>query len=275
MSNNTETISLTQVLESGPLYRKYTNVTGFLTAKSIRNVDETVWTCPALNLPCKKCTSVSTTTWKLREVYGNPCMDGELMLIFNCQCCIDQLRSYSISTHIPTIAGRSRCKGDPIHAIKTGQNPELDCTISKELKKWLGEASCNWLSKAQKTRQYSFGVASLCYLRRIVEAVVVSLITEREAKNQKLESVGTHPTFDEKFDFIRDLLPETLSADDGFNTLKQFYSISSNGLHNLSEEECIEVYDDLYELLETTAFLISSEDAKKTRNRIAKKLLKV
>jgi hypothetical protein len=123
--------------------------------------------------------------------------------------------------------------------IKIGQYPSdrdlLDNNISKTIRKLIKDKETyklcsDYLNKSMILNSEGFGIASVLYLRRVFEYVV----------NSTLDYDTTlYIPMDEKIK-NSEYLPKQ------FKENKKVYSILSDGVHNLSDEECSNIFKVIY-----------------------------
>jgi hypothetical protein len=124
--------------------------------------------------------------------------------------------------------------------IKIGQYPSdrdlIDNNISKNIKKLISNKEdfnlCNdYLNKSIILNSEGFGIASVLYLRRVFEYVVNSTLdcdtTQYIPMENKIKS--------------SEYLPKE------FKENKKIYNILSDGVHNLSDEECNVIFSVMYD----------------------------
>lgn len=101
------------------------------------------------------------------------------------------------------------------------------------------------LNTAIGLNSHGVGVGAFVYLRRIIEKHIVYPELEKLITEQTLtvEQVG-NSKFKEKVALAKNYLPLVLVE----NT--RIYSILSNGIHSLSEKECLEIFDPLLTAIE-------------------------
>ncbi len=123
--------------------------------------------------------------------------------------------------------------------IKIGQYPtyaDLLLPELKEYKKVMSKEDERELKRANGLYASGIGVGSFVYLRRIFERIIVTAsktaIKDGKFKQEDFDSAHV----DEKVKMLKDYLPKTFVN----NTV--FYGIISKGIHELSEDECIEFY---------------------------------
>lgn len=153
--------------------------------------------------------------------------------------------------------------------IKIGQYPSdrdlIDTNISKHIRKLIKDKAesksiNDYLKKSIVLHSEGFGIASVLYLRRVFEQVVNSTLDYNTNEYRPME------------DKIRDskYLPKEIKEN------KKIYSILSNGVHNLSDEECsnifILLYDGMIILLEEYFYQLEKNERLKKLSKDIQKL---
>lgn len=150
---------------------------------------------------------------------------------------------------------------DGKRVMKAGQYPPWDLSIDRQLARMLGDYK-DIFKKGFICEAQGYGIAAYAYYRRIVETIIDELLktiegllekAEKEKYIQALESVETTRQTSEKIELVKDLLPDTLRPE-GFNPLDVLHGALSEGLHELSEDECLERSTSIRNVL---VFLIS------------------
>lgn len=131
---------------------------------------------------------------------------------------------------------------------KSGQFPTLldleDSTEINKYKKELGKEEGRNYHKAIGLASHGIGAGSYVYLRRIFEGFIY------EAKDKAIkEEAITEDDFvpkkmNEKIELLKDYLPEILVEH------KEYYSVLSKGIHELSEDECLKYFNVLKDGIE-------------------------
>src|SRR5205823_3425555 len=107
--------------------------------------------------------------------------------------------------------------------------------------------------KALTCRNSNFGIGALAYLRRVVEDEMNRLLelTVDVAKTSsglnaeklsRMKQVRNNKRFDDKVEFAATILPPHLRPG-GHNPFDILHDLPSEGIHALSEAECIEIFD--------------------------------
>ncbi len=130
---------------------------------------------------------------------------------------------------------------------KIGQYPAFDITIKKHLREMLGEY-IDFYQKGLICEYNSYGIGAFVYYRRIVEGIIGNLLNsipelmtgeEKQKYEEAMEKVKNTKQTQEKIKLIKDLLPSILMPE-GFNPLKMIYDMLSKGIHNKTDEECLD-----------------------------------
>jgi len=104
--------------------------------------------------------------------------------------------------------------------------------------------------KGKRSENFGLGIGSFVYYRRVVENQKNKIINEilkvserigaSEDKIQLLKDSIKETQFSKSFDLIKDAVPESLLIN-GSNPITMLHDALSNGVHNLSDEECLEL----------------------------------
>jgi hypothetical protein len=137
---------------------------------------------------------------------------------------------------------------------KIGQDPPLEEDIPAELRARLEARpeDLDFYVKAVRCRNFGYGLAALAYLRRVVENRMndlLDLIAEVAAEHgfaaeerRALEDVKKSRVFDDKVTYAAKILPPSLKPG-AQNPVDLLHDLASEGIHSLSEDECIDVFD--------------------------------
>jgi hypothetical protein len=134
--------------------------------------------------------------------------------------------------------------------MKIGQYPPIEELIDPELEKELKGEDLGYYRTALRSRNFGMGLAACGYMRRVVERHVnalIDLIIELDRQNgespnlERLEEIKRSRMSD-RLDFANELLPKRLKPG-GRNPLTGLYAVTSDGLHERSEEECLAAFD--------------------------------
>jgi hypothetical protein len=133
---------------------------------------------------------------------------------------------------------------------KTGQIPAFDIRVPQTITDRISPDSALYYSRAQICLSHSYGIAACVYLRRMLADQINPLLemnyeikkeegaAEKELK--RFEEAISAKVFDEKIRLISQGLPESIEVP-GNNPVLLAYRQLSNGLHNLTDQECVTV----------------------------------
>jgi hypothetical protein len=139
---------------------------------------------------------------------------------------------------------------------KIGQYPSLADIANDEsrtYRKVLTPADASELYRAIGLAAHGVGIGSLAYLRRIFERLIVRRFNEYKEVEKWSDDALVRLRMDEKIAFLSGHLPDFLVKN------KSLYSVLSKGIHELSEEECL----DAFEFLKQSIFFILDDDRRK------------
>ena len=143
---------------------------------------------------------------------------------------------------------------------KIGQYPAQSIDVPKGLEKNLGAYAISLYKKGLINRNSGYGLGAVTYIRRLVEDKTDELIEVAaqlaESHNidaatvKKIRNTATErTTYDQKLKIAATVLPDALIID-GVNPLAELYKLVSEGVHELTEEECIAVADETTSVFE-------------------------
>ena len=143
---------------------------------------------------------------------------------------------------------------------KICQYPPQSIDVPKGLQKNLGPEAISLYKKGLVNRNEGYGLGAVTYIRRVVEDKTNELIEVAaqlaESHNvdaaivKKIREAATErTTYDQKLKIAATVLPDALLVE-GVNPLAELYNLVSEGVHALSEEECIAVADETTSVFE-------------------------
>ena len=143
---------------------------------------------------------------------------------------------------------------------KIGQYPAQSIDVPKGLEKSLGPNAISLYKKGLINRNSGYGLGAVTYIRRVVEDKTDELIEVAarlaESHNvdaaivKKIRGAATErTTYDQKLKIAATVLPDALIID-GINPLAELYGLVSQGVHELTEEQCIAVADETTSVFE-------------------------
>ncbi|WP_018417388.1 hypothetical protein [Teredinibacter turnerae] len=163
---------------------------------------------------------------------------GESYFEFTCVSCRKQRHEYLVEQVV---------NEETIKFQKYGQLPRKHLERDKVLQKFFSEDSENY-EKAVVCLSHGYGIGAFVYLRRIIENNIYKLLDlvledatssePNEAIIASLSDLRTESPMSEKIKVANNALPSYLKPD-GLNPLGRLYQVLSEGVHNLSDEECL------------------------------------
>jgi len=178
---------------------------------------------------------------------------------FTCVSCRKNMREFLVEQIIDE---------KTIRFQKYGELPKKQLTRDRVLQRFLRDDLENY-EKAVVCLSYEYGVAAFAYFRRVVENNITKLLdlvqedVQSSSANTEvisaLAALRQGSPMSEKIKIANQALPEYLKPD-GLNPLGRLYKVLSEGLHNLSDEECLRRAKATSECL---AFLVSELASRK------------
>ena len=142
--------------------------------------------------------------------------------------------------------------------MKIGQYPPWDVVGENRLMKMLGKQHESIYRKGLICESQGFGIAAYAYYRRVLENLLDSLLArvrdaatpeERATFDSGFDRIKGSGTGKEKIKLVKDVLPVWLRPG-GHNPLTLLHEALSEGLHDRSDEECLELAADIRTTLE-------------------------
>lgn len=237
-------------LEEYPLYKKF--VSEFHKYTSFDDLPK-----PAIHMLCDQCESDQTFNMvnDYEEVdykgHESVYLDVVVRAKYQCSACRKYIRRFFIHFGVGKVEvedeeGKKE-EQEIIYLEKVGQYPGWNIEMDTELEKMLGEHT-KYYKRGLICESQSYGIGAYAYFRRITEDVIDELLElildlveedEKEQYREKLEEVKKEKIAEKKIILVKDLLPKSLQAD-GMNPLKELYGVLSQGIHNETDEECME-----------------------------------
>ena len=149
--------------------------------------------------------------------------------------------------------------------FKVGQFPSLADIANDEASTYrdiLDKNDAKELHKAIGLAAHGVGVGSFVYLRRIFENLIYKRFKEFKEEEGWVEADFQKLRMDTKVAFLRDHIPNFLYEN------RELYGILSRGIHELSEEVCLQAF----EPLKLSIKIILEEDKKKQEELELKKI---
>jgi len=226
-------------LETYPLYRKFSTDIGYRHLKSIPK--------PPIRMHCQTCDCLQTFNMSNEYydgyAYDDQCIGKVIRVVYLCAACKEYQRFFLVQF------------ADD-YAIKVGQCPPWEITPDKKLTELLGEHQ-DYYKKGLVCESQGYGIGAYAYYRRIVEAIIDSLLDsvgeliaedEKQPYFKALEETKKTIIAQEKIELVKDLLPEILRPN-GMNPLNLLHSTLSEGIHVETDDQCLEIAGSVREIL--------------------------
>lgn len=163
-----------------------------------------------------------------------------------------------------------------LYIRKIGQWPRYEVETDLEILTFLNTEDKQYYKNALSCIKQNLGVAAYAYFRKIVENEIIRLVESIVQGNQAnlkiieaLKEYQKNKRVSELLDTTFPFLPDALKSLDD-NPLKLLYGSLSDGLHELTDEECLAKAIALNRLLSFTIKKINEEktDLKEIKNAI-------
>lgn len=205
---------------------------------------------PAINMFCPVCESEQTFNVvrgpHATSEHSDPAPEGQVVwIVYGCAAC-NRFNEVFLLKFDP----------DGTYVMKVGQEPPWSISIDRNLQKILGaQAEC--YKKGLICESQGYGIGAFSYYRRIVEEIIEDLLAEikvlipdkdQERYSEALEKVKSTTITQQKIELVKDMLPPILRPD-GMNPLSTLHGALSEGLHQETDERCIELAMAIREVL--------------------------
>jgi|TARA_R110002060_G_scaffold78006_1_gene90385 hypothetical protein len=183
---------------------------------------------------------------------------------FTCVSCRKQKHQYLVEQIVSETE---------IKMQKYGELPRKKLDRDKALQKFFSDDSENY-EKAVICLSHGFGVAAFAYFRRIVENNIdklLEMIQEDSSRTESntdilaaLEELKKQSPMSDKIAIANNALPVYLKPD-GLNPLGRLYQILSEGVHSLSDSDCLARANNIQVCLKYLISELGSRKANSTR----------
>lgn len=166
----------------------------------------------------------------------------EIYLRYRCSNCRESAKVFSVAIMPKGSLGEAE-------AIKFGEHPVFGPPVPSRLLKMIGPDRDEFL-KGKRCENQGLGVGAFTYYRRVVEnqksrifSEIIKVGRKIGISNEKLvvlEAAEKESQISKALDMAKDALPESLLMN-GKSPIKLLYAALSEGVHNLSDEQCLEI----------------------------------
>lgn len=162
---------------------------------------------------------------------------------YRCSNCQRVEKTFSLAAKVDT---ERKPQGE---CYKFGELPTFGPPVSPKLIKLIGPDRDDFL-KGRRCENQGLGIGAFIYYRRVVEnqknRILGEIIKVSEKigataeKIEKLKSAVTETQFSKALDMAKDAMPESLLIN-GHSPILLLHSALSEGVHALSDEQCLEL----------------------------------
>ena len=181
-------------------------------------------------------------------------------ILYTCKNCNQSQKIFTIKYKQSEL--EKDAKFIPGTIIKLGEYPPFGDSIPAKVMTLVGKER-DFFLKGRRCENQSLGIGAYAYYRRIVENQKDKLIDEiikvckklgkQESLIEDLEKAKNETQFSKAVDSIKEELPTSLYIE-GQNPLKLLHKAVSKGIHNMTDEECLQYAESiriiLFELTE-------------------------
>jgi hypothetical protein len=178
-------------------------------------------------------------------------------ITFHCKNCQQTPKTYAIATIFSS--------STTITAIKFGELPSFGPHTPAKLIELIGPDRDLFLT-GRRSENQGMGIGAFAYYRRVVDSQkdriidqIIQVAKKIRASSElisDLESAKKQNSFSKAIESIKHTLPESLMID-GHNPLSLLYGALSEGVHEKTDEECLELAESIRIILAELANKIS------------------
>lgn len=240
--DTTEFIPFKTFLEEYPT-GTFQNVSGYWkenTSVGAGSYDRYPKCTPTLRLYCETCDGFRNFEgkWQHRDCLRDTKDD---FLVYKCRDCDEQEKRFCLY-----VTALDNCNGE---VVKLGEYPSLHIKLPTNLSKLLGDDYYNFINGLKCERQ-GLGIGAYSYYRRVLEnqknqllGEILKVSRKLSAKDEMIQTIEraiSEIQFSKAIDMVKDSLPESLLVG-GHNPFKLLHKSLSIGIHNESDEKCLEI----------------------------------
>jgi hypothetical protein len=275
-TEDTKRRRLALFLETYPLYRKLDVWVNEWPARMTLTLDV------RLSLVCEGCNGVARTF--AIEHQGSQAgatvvmLDTVAVVIFRCTHCNETRHHFALLLSERPQRETKQTDGTPrqlreeerrFFLQKVGQYPSLRREVPVSLRALISAEDADLLKKGLTSEGTGYGIGAFAYYRRVVENVIDKLLdslaayasAEGDARfASAVAELKNAQQASHKIEAVKDLLPPSLRLG-GFNPLGKVYEQLSVGIHELTDEECLDRANALLTVLTTLVWQVNTQSA--------------
>lgn len=198
---------------------------------------------------------------RLEEVISPIALPNSCVMVVNYKCSACDRFYYKFMFKVDE-------DGKSIH--KAGQSPPWSILVEEAVKNALGRHVKDY-QRGLVCESQGYGIGAFAYYRRIVELVIADLLqdieelipdsAEKHKYHNALSNIQGSQSAAVRIEVVKELLPASLRPRN-VNPLDILYSALSGGLHDSSDEDCL----DIANAVRTTLVYLIGEVAERKRN---------
>ena len=228
-----------------------------------------------LHCPHDNCNGVRFFRYKDRQDIRLAWGDFQFFyMTFQCSNCQATEKTFSLAVKLDDSRGSNG------EIYKFGELPTYGPPVPARVIKLIGPDREMFL-RGRRCENQGLGVGAFVYYRRVVENQKSRIISEilkvaerigaPEEKLQLLRASITEVQFSTAMSSIRDAVPESLLIN-GYNPMTLLYSALSEGVHNLTDEECLDIASSIRVVLTELSERLSQalKDEAELKNALSK-----
>ena len=228
-----------------------------------------------LHCPHDSCNGVRFFRYKDRQDIRLPLGDFRFFyMTFQCSNCQDTEKTFSLAVKLDESSGSIG------EIYKFGELPTYGPPVPARVIKLIGPDREMFL-RGRRCENQGLGVGAFVYYRRVVENQKSRIISEilkvaerigaPAEKLQLLRASITEVQFSAAMSSIRDAVPESLLIN-GHNPMTLIHSALSEGVHNQSDEECLDIASSIRVVLTELSERLSQalKDEAELKNALSK-----
>ena len=260
-------VNFNELLDEIPLYTKV-DVSGFLSEDTIKNqsnrksainggVSHTKTNISSKLQPRLYCGFKDCQNYTFFEFLFDSHLNLDLRRAnentVSFRCCNCKQSTYKFFLEITSSVGSNADNNTDFQIQKIGQLPRHGKRIPNKASMIIGKER-DLFFKGSISENQGLGIGAFSYYRRVLDSQkdkifdevikVLKLTTGNETLTQELTDAKAETQFTKGVDKIKTALPDGLLIG-GHNPLKLLYSALSEGLHSHTDEECLELAQDI------------------------------
>jgi hypothetical protein len=255
-------IALADLLANWPLYKVLTFT---ISNPDVAKLQSVYFFPEQIRQYCGNPECETNTIWETTQDAGYD-LTGEKSKTFKCRHCKKSEITFYYLWRRQSIIKEYYL---PARFQKIGQFPALNELVPRELVKRLDQPDLSLYRKSVSCRNQAQGLGAVAYLRRVVENKINLVLDELAEEATKygfeveqlknLENAKKSWRFSDKIKYASVILPHSLRPG-GHNPIDQLHDLASEGVHYLSDDDSLELYDECRPVFE---YLFREIDSRK------------